>query len=114
MTAWIPTIGVVVAALLGGGIVRAFVEYARNRQVGRLESHQFDFSSLREMNEIMKKDLAGVREELAQERALRRSVEEVLARVREELDQERKLRRALEVRVAELERAAGGTHGQLG
>lgn len=113
MNAWIPTVGVIIAALFGGGIVRAFVEYARNRATGRLETQQFDFASLKGLNELLRGDLAGVREELAQERARRMSElneERSLRRsLEDELAEERKLRRALEVRVAELERATGGT-----
>jgi predicted RNase H-like nuclease (RuvC/YqgF family) len=94
----------VIAALMGGGIVTAIVSYIRNRQTGRMEERQFDFATWKESNALLRNDLNGVRQELEEERSRRRSLEA-------ELNQERKLRVALENRVAELEKATGGTHG---
>lgn len=100
----ITTIGLVLASLLGGGIIQALVGYARNKRTGSLEEKQFDFSTWKESNDLLRKDLNGVRQELDEERARRRSLEE-------ELVQERKLRQALERRVEELEKTSGGTNG---
>lgn len=98
------TIGTVIIALLGGGMIKALADYIRNRQVGKLENRQFDFTTLKELNDLLRNDLNGVRVELEEERVRRRNLEEELAT-------ERRLRRALEARVADLERNTGGTNG---
>lgn len=100
----IQTLGIVIASLLGGGIIKAIVDLVRNRHIGRLEEKQFDFTTLTKMNEILQNDVNAVRKELNEERAQRRALEEELAR-------ERRLRQALEARVEELERTRGGTNG---
>lgn len=98
-------IGIVVAGLLGGGIVKALVDYVRNRHTGRMEERQFDLTTLKELNDLLRKDLNEVRQELDEERTRRRTLEDELA-------QERRLRVALERRVAELERTTtGGING---
>jgi hypothetical protein len=65
------TLGMILGALLGGGIVKAVVDYLRNRHVGELEERQFDFTTLKELNDLLRKDLNGMREELSEERRLR-------------------------------------------
>lgn len=100
----ISTWGTVIIALLGGGMIKALADYIRNRQVGSLENRQFDFTTLKELNDLLRVDLNGVRVELEEERVRRRNLEEELAT-------ERRLRRALEARVADLERNTGGTNG---
>jgi hypothetical protein len=100
----IQALGLVIGALLGGGIVKALVDYVRNRHTGRLEEKQFDFTTLKELNDLLRDDLNGVRKELEEERSRRRALEDELAN-------ERRLRVALESRVAELERATGGSNG---
>ncbi len=64
-------VGTVVAALMGGGLIKAFVDFLRNRDVGELEQRQFDFTTLKELNDLLRKDLNGMREELMEERRLR-------------------------------------------
>lgn len=98
------TIGLIIAALMGGGIFAAIVSYIRNRQTGRMEEKQFDFATWKESNALLRNDLNGVRQELEEERSRRRTLEDELAN-------ERRLRVALENRVAELEKATGGLNG---
>lgn len=100
----ISTIGVMIAALLGGGMIKAVVDYFRNRHTGRLEDRQFDFATLKDLNDLLRSDLNGVRKELDDERVRRRTLEDQLAA-------ERRQRVALEARVADLERSTGGTNG---
>lgn len=100
----IQTLGVVIASLLGGGIIKAVVDLIRNRHIGKLEEKQFDFTTLTKMNEILQSDVNAVRKELNEERAQRRALEEELAR-------ERRLRQNLEARVEELEKNRGDKNG---
>lgn len=100
----IQTLGIVIASLLGGGIIKALVDLVRNRHIGRLEEKQFDFTTLTQMNELLRLDVIAVRAELNEERARRRSLEEELAR-------ERRLRQELEARVEELEKNRGNRNG---
>lgn len=112
---WITTVGVIIASLLGGGIVKAFVDYLRDRRTGKLEQSAFEFKTLSEMNDRLRAEL----------KELRAEVEEERKRFRAELDEERNRRRsledelaverrrtaALENRVAELERGRGDHSG---
>lgn len=75
----IQLLGSLVVAVLSGSIINALVDYVRNRKVGRLESTQFEFSTFKESNDLLRKDLAAVRLELAEERSRRRAVEAELA-----------------------------------
>lgn len=101
-------VGGIVAAFMGGGLLKAFVDFLRNRDVGELEQKQFDFTTLKELNDLLRKDLNGMREELmeerrlrmtelADERARRQAVEEELAVAKQRI-------RVLEIRMGAQER----------
>lgn len=104
------TAGVVLAALLGGGIVKAAVDYLRNKQVGRLEEHQFEYKTLSEMNGQLRQELRDLRNEWEEERKrLRAELDEERAKrvsLEDQLATERRERARLEQRVAELERTS--------
>lgn len=107
------TVGVILAALLGGGIVKALVDFLRNRQVGRMEEHQFEYKTLSEMNSQMRQELKDLRIEMEAERKrLRAELDSERDKRRELEDQlatEQRGRRHLERRVAELEKNTGDT-----
>ena len=106
-------VGVVLAALLGGGIVKALVDFLRNRQLGRMEEHQFEYKTLSEMNSQMRSDLKDLRIEMEAERKrLRAELDSERDKRRELEDQlvtERRERQRLASRVAELEKYNGDT-----
>lgn len=87
---WIQTIGTIVVALLGGGIVKAFVDYLRDRRTGALEQSAFEFKTLSEMNDRLRAEIKELRAEIEEERK----------RMRAELDEERTKRRQLEDELA--------------
>lgn len=89
-TTWIQTIGTVVVALLGGGIVKALVDYLRDRRTGKLEQSAFEFKTLSEMNDRLRAEIKELRAEIEEERR----------RMRAELDDERTKRRQLEDELA--------------
>lgn len=105
--AWINTLGVIIAAFLGGGIVKAFVDYLRDRRTGALEQSAFEFKTLSEMNDRLRAELKELRTEVAQERRSRLvELEEERTKRRlleDELAAEKRRTAALEARVAELE-----------
>lgn len=101
--AWITTIGAVLAALLGGGIAKAMVDFARDRRDGRLAGIAFEFKTLGEMNDRLREQIARVAVELEEERTKRRALEDDLAR-------ERRRTAALENRVEELEKDRGNSN----
>lgn len=111
--AWITTIGAILAALLGGGIAKALVDFARDRRDGRLANIAFEFKTLGDMNDRQREQIARLASEmederkrrtaeLEEERAKRRALEDDLAR-------ERRRTAALESRVEELERHRGNS-----
>jgi hypothetical protein len=109
--AWTGAIGAIIAALLGGGIVKAFVDFLRDRRTGNLEEQAFEYKTLSEMNSQLRSDLKDLRAELEDDRR-KRSVELDEERTKrrqleDELALERRKRAALEIRVAELENTRG-------
>jgi len=97
--------------LLGGGIVKALVDYLRNRQTGRMEEHQFEYRTLSEMNTQLRQDLKDLRTEMEVERVRLRteldSERERRRRLEDDLAVEQRRRTRLEHRVAELEKNNG-------
>lgn len=106
---WISTLGVVLGAFLGGGIVKAFVDFLRDRRTGELEQSAFEFKTLTEMNDRLRAELKELRTEVAEERRHRLTeLEEERRRrrvVEDSLAEERRRSTSLEIRVAELEQA---------
>lgn len=102
------TAGVIIAALLGGGIVKAVVDYLRNRQLGKLEEHQFEYKTLSEMNAQLREELRDLRAEWEEERKrLRAELDDERTKrrqIEDELATERRERTRLERRVSELEK----------
>lgn len=106
----IQTIGIVLGALMGGGIVKAVFDYLTSRKTTKIDYSESVAQTLAELNDRLKteaKELRGeskeLRDELALERSQRRTVEEQLIEVKQELREERRLRRELEERVRLLE-----------
>jgi len=112
---WITTIGVIIASLLGGGIVKAFVDYLRDRRTGKLEQSAFEFKTLSEMNDRLRAELKELRAEVEEERRrFRAELDEERTRRRsleDDLSKERRRTADLEFRVAELERDRGDHSG---
>lgn len=107
MSQWVQTVGMIIGALMGGGLVKAIVDYLRDRRTGKLDESKFEFQTLTEMNASLRQQLKELRAEteqdrrqfradLDEERRQRRALEEDLAA-------ERQKTRALEARVSELE-----------
>lgn len=99
----IQTLGIVLGALLGGGIVKAVLDYVTARKTTRIDYSESVAKTLAELNDRLKLDLKEVRAELAVERSQRRTLEEQLLEQRAELMEERRLRKKLEARVQALE-----------
>lgn len=101
----------ILAALLGGGIVKALVDFLRNRQLGRMEEHQFEYKTLSEMNSQMRQELKDLRIEMEAERKRLRaeldSERDKRRELEEQLATEQRERRRLDRRVAELEKYNG-------
>lgn len=109
--AWLTTVGTIIVALLGGGIVKAFVDYLRDRRTGKLEQSAFEFKTLSEMNDRLRAELKEIRLEMEEERKrMRMELDEERAKRRaleDQLATEQRERRRLENRVAELEAHSG-------
>lgn len=107
----ISALGLIIAAFLGGGIVKAIVDYLRDRRTGALEESAFEYKTLSEMNIQLRADLKDLRNELEGERKKRIvEIDEERTKRRQledELAVERRKRAALEIRVAELENNRG-------
>lgn len=101
--AWIGTIGVVLASLLGGGIIKAFVDYLKDRRTGALEQSAFEFKTLSEMNDRLRTEIKELRAEIEEERK----------RMRAELDDERSKRRNLEDQLATEQRERRRLEGRV-
>ena len=81
--------GSVLVALLGGGAIKAFLDYLADRRRGEIEEGSNTFKTLVEMNTLLRSELKDVRSELET--------------VRKELETERRLRVDLEIKVRLLE-----------
>jgi len=99
----IKTIGIVLGALMGGGIVKAVLDYFTAKKSTKIDYSESVAKTLSELNDRLKSELKDVRAELIIERQQRRVLEEQFLEQREELREERRLRKDLEERVRLLE-----------
>jgi hypothetical protein len=90
-------LGTILGAALGGGGLAAVIGYLANRRKTNSDINVATFGTLRDMNELLKAQLADVQTQLDAERTARRGLEDELAA-------ERRARRSLEERVALLEK----------
>ncbi|GII87689.1 hypothetical protein Ssi03_56790 [Sphaerisporangium siamense] len=91
------TLGTVISAVLGGGAITAITGYLRDRRKDKGDFTVSTFTTLKEMNDRLNKQVAELQTLLDTERAQRRDLEDTVAR-------ERRERRSLEDRVSALER----------
>lgn len=112
MSQWVQTIGMIIGALMGGGLVKAIVDYLRDRRTGKLDESKFEFQTLTEMNASLRQQLKDLKTETDNDRrAFRADLDEERRQRRileEELAAERQKTRALEARVSELEGRQNG------
>jgi chromosome segregation ATPase len=98
----IAIIGSILGAFAGGGTITGILNYIRDRRRDQGDVVIGTFTSLKEMNALLHKQLGEVQTQLDNERTQRRGLEDELAT-------ERRARRALEERVAALERRTPDT-----
>lgn len=124
------TVGAVLAALLGGTLLKAIFDYFIAKRTVRIDYGESIAKGFSDLNAQLKSELRDVRDELFverqqrrsleeqlleqkhlmhEERRLRQSLEEELLDQRQELEKERELRRKLEARVESLERESDGS-----
>lgn len=112
-TGLLQTIGIIIAALLGGGMIKAILDYINNRRRGKLEEHQFEYQTLSEMNANLRNEVRQLREDIeAERRRMRQEIDEEREKrlqLQQQLAEERSERRRLERRVEELEGDKGNS-----
>lgn len=100
----------VLTALLGGGAVKAVLDYLRDRRRDKSEAKVTTFQQLQSWNESLQTRVTELEEALDTERRRRRTREDELL---EQVAKERRMRAGLEGRVARLEAALQDQKGAM-
>lgn len=82
----ITVIGGVLTAVLGGGVVKGFLDYLTARRQDKMKYGESVLKGLYEYNEELKDDIKELRKELEEERKIRRSLENRVAFLESELE----------------------------